>query len=126
MEETHPLFSPEVRDYWAKKGMQTWGDPTPPGRSAEFYHASRRDLGNATHIDADQRRGSSSGSADDVNWFSSTPPEHAARNYGRNVYRVEPTGQFTDNFDTPGQFASEYASEHPLRIISKVQFGGGA
>ena len=121
---THPLFSPEVRDYWASQGIQTRGNQPPPGRSAEFYYGTKRDLTGETHVNADKRRGSSSGSVDNVNWFSSGSPENARQNYGRNVYRVEPTGPFTDNFDTPGELFGEYASEHPLRILSKVQFGG--
>ena len=121
---THPMFSPEVRDYWADHGIQTRGNQPPPSRSTEFYHATKRSLDGQTHVDARARGRASSGSADHVNWFASGTPEHARQNYGGNVYRVEPTGPFTDNFDTPGELFGEYASEHPLRILSKVQFGG--
>jgi hypothetical protein len=120
---THPLFDSGVRDYWKGQGIPTRGNET-PGRSTEFYHGSKRSLDGHTHVDARARGRASSGSADHVNWFASGTPEHARRNFGANVYRVEPTGPFTDNFDTPGELFGEYASEHPLRILSKVQFGG--
>ena len=60
----------------------------------------------------------SSGGSDSVTWFSSASPERVSRSYGGNVYRVEPTGSFTDNFDNPGT-GQEFESGHPLRILGK-------
>lgn len=119
---THPLFDSGVRDYWAKHSVPTSGDET-PGRNAVFYHATKLNLDNESHVTPPASRGrSSSGGADNVNWFATSDPGRARRNYGGNVYRVEPTGSFTDNSDTLGQLGGEYESEHPLRILSKMQF----
>jgi hypothetical protein len=125
-DETHPMFSPEVRQAWAKQGMQIYGDET-PGRSAQFYHATRKNLDNETHVQTPAALGHTSrtGSVDDTNWFATADPSRMRRNYGGNVYRVEPTGPFTDNFDATGELGGEYATQHPLRILSKVQFNAG-
>lgn len=129
-DDRHPLFDPEVRDGWAQQSprLMRWEEP-PPGRSAAFYHGTRRNLDNETHVTSpgsERGRPSSSGSSDSHVWFSqSDQPKRLANAYGKNVYRVEPTGAFTDNFDTPGEFGA-YASDRPLRILSKVQWGGDA
>lgn len=108
---------------WAKQDPE-WhrtNEPAPTG-DTPFWHASKHSMDNATHIDASMRRGVSSGSYDDVNWFSGGKPPHQRNAYGSHVYRVEPTGPFTDNFDAQ-QVNGEYASDRPLRLLSKVQFG---
>lgn len=128
-DDIHPLFDPDVRDYWAEHGMNRSPDHVlpPPGRNAAFYHGTSRNLDNDTHITPPGSRGrAGTGSSDSHVWFAQTDdPRRSQRAYGKNVYRVEPTGTFTDNFDTPGDYGA-YASDRPLRILSKVQWGGDA
>lgn len=110
MSKTHPLYE--------EQGPEGYGYAAPP-RSTEFFHASNRPLKGEVSWQA--RRGTSSGSRDDVNWFSSD--QRNVRGYGRKyVYRVTPTGSFTHNWDSA--HPNEFESEHPLRILNQVQFDG--